>query len=55
MSRRVALHTYSALTEFYSKSLDKRFKKGDTIRAPQTIGSLWVRDKLAIRIITTTK
>jgi hypothetical protein len=50
MSRRITLHTYEALTDFTSKSLDKTFLKGQIIRAPHTIGASWVQSKLAKRI-----
>lgn len=54
MSRRVQLLTYEALTEFYSISLAKDFKAGEIIRAPRSIGSDWVKSKLA-KIITNHK
>jgi hypothetical protein len=54
MSRRVQLHTYEALTEFYSISLAKDFKRGEIIRAPKSLGAVWVQAKLA-KIITNNK
>ena len=50
MSRRIALQTYEATTDFYSKALAKTFKPGDIIRAPQTLGTDWVTRKVAKRI-----
>ncbi len=47
MSRRVNLITYEAISDFYSQALEKDFKPGDIIRAPRSIGSVWVQSKLA--------
>jgi hypothetical protein len=50
MSSRIALQTYEAITDFYSKALAKAFKPGDTIRAPETLGSDWIKRKVAKKI-----
>jgi hypothetical protein len=53
MSSRIAVQTYEAITDFYSKALAKTFKPGEIIRAPQTLGTDWVKRKVAKQVTTT--
>jgi hypothetical protein len=45
---RTRLSTYQAVTEFYSKTLQQHFTTGELIKAPASLGSDWVRIKVAI-------
>lgn len=49
MSKTVKLHTYTAILSFRSKKLGKTFKAGDQIKAPMSLGSDWVSDKVATK------
>lgn len=52
MKKLASLTTYTALTEFYSLKLQKRFKTGDSFKAPASIGSELIRAKVAIKTTT---
>lgn len=49
MSKIIKLHTYTALIAFRSVKLGKRFEAGDEIKAPESIGSVWVQSNLATK------
>lgn len=49
MSKPVRLYNYEALTDFTSIKLQKTVKKGDIIKAPSSLGSQWIKSKIAIK------
>lgn len=46
------LNTYKCILDFRSLALNKIFKPGDEIKAPASLGTQWVKQKLAIKIST---
>lgn len=44
------LHSYLVKASFFSNTLGKRFKAGDIIKAPLSLGKQWTKQNLTIKI-----